>query len=268
MKHKILFLVMGLVVGVAVGAGVMLATQNQPEVDRATSLTGPVKYNCELSGGEFVDGECECPIEPSQTQEMMYDESTGFCQTTAGGPGGDAFQASAGLPYGPYKHYGRIVSHYCEKSGGTMLSGATCQCPDGEVYDKFTGVCEVGEKVADHCSKQPTFTDAGSPVYPTKPEYADLGYMGQLFTASECDEERMENIFGVENSVYTLGSTLTLKVAPSSALRSVLLDVGYACAEKPCTEWVNRDESIGVDELLELKPYVDQIQSSDCIHCG
>lgn len=50
-----------------------------------------VQYNCTQSGGLFKDGECECPLEEGlgQTQEIMYDKSTGHCQTTAGGPGGE-----------------------------------------------------------------------------------------------------------------------------------------------------------------------------------
>ncbi|HCA67554.1 MAG TPA: hypothetical protein DEP11_04900 [Candidatus Jacksonbacteria bacterium] len=49
------------------------------------------QYNCAQSGGLFKDDKCECPLEEGlgQTQEMMYDKSTGYCQTTAGGPGGE-----------------------------------------------------------------------------------------------------------------------------------------------------------------------------------
>ncbi len=49
------------------------------------------QYNCVQSGGLFKDDKCECPLEEGlgQTQEMMYDKSTGYCQTTAGGPGGE-----------------------------------------------------------------------------------------------------------------------------------------------------------------------------------
>lgn len=49
------------------------------------------QYNCNQSGGLLKDDKCECPLEEGlgQTQEMMYDKSTGYCQTTAGGPGGE-----------------------------------------------------------------------------------------------------------------------------------------------------------------------------------
>ena len=95
------------------------------------SLSGPIKYNCELSGGTFEQNSCICPIEEQlgQTQEMMYGESTGFCQTTFGGAGGDAFYAGSGLPWGRYEHYHDIINYWCEESGGSK-SGATCICPE------------------------------------------------------------------------------------------------------------------------------------------
>ncbi len=50
-----------------------------------------VQYNCEQSGGTFKNDICSCPFEAQlgQTAEMMYDKTTGHCQTTAGGPGGE-----------------------------------------------------------------------------------------------------------------------------------------------------------------------------------
>lgn len=110
---------------------------NEPEV------TGVVKYNCEKSGGSFTNKNCVCPIEAElgQTQEMMYDKNTGYCQTTAGGPGGDAFAASIGLPYGAYGYFMNIIVNSCEKSGGGM-SGAACICSKNTTYDKSTGYCK------------------------------------------------------------------------------------------------------------------------------
>lgn len=70
-------------------------TQNtEPATQTAQEKNGwekIVQYNCAQSGGLFKDDKCECPLEEGlgQTQEMMYDKSTGYCQTTAGGPGGE-----------------------------------------------------------------------------------------------------------------------------------------------------------------------------------
>lgn len=102
-----------------------------------------VKYNCELSGGSFVNGNCTCPIEEEigQTQEMMYDKNTGYCQTTIGGPGGNAFTALSGLPWGNYSFWAEIVGNNCTETGGSWLN-ARCTCPDEKKYNQSTGYCK------------------------------------------------------------------------------------------------------------------------------
>lgn len=107
----------------------------------ADGLTGPIRYNCELSGGSFTNGHCICPTEGMQTQTDMYDTSTGFCQSSAGGPIGDAFNASIGLPYGDYSHWMQIVMKLCTDSGGD-ISGVACICPEDKNYSKTNGRCE------------------------------------------------------------------------------------------------------------------------------
>ncbi len=62
--------------------------------DTLTSDLELTKYNCELSLGTFENGTCTCPLENDQTQEEMYDETTGFCQSTMGGPAGAALEAA------------------------------------------------------------------------------------------------------------------------------------------------------------------------------
>lgn len=101
-----------------------------------------VQYNCELSGGVFDKGECACPLESFQTHDEMYDETTGFCQSSMGGPAGDAFYASVGLPHGEYFHWNGIITSLCEESGGTV-SGAACKCPKGTTYDQTSGICSA-----------------------------------------------------------------------------------------------------------------------------
>lgn len=105
-------------------------------------FAGVIAYNCEKSGGSFDNNRCVCPIEAElgQTQESMYDKNTGYCQTTFGGPGGEAFNTSIGLPAGDYGYYNEIIQNLCLKSGGD-LSGAACICPVDTQYDKSTGYC-------------------------------------------------------------------------------------------------------------------------------
>lgn len=131
--------ILTLLVGIAIGAaivyyGLMLKTSTV-----TSSATGAIEYNCKLSGGTFKKGNCSCP-EEQQLNIDMYDENTGFCQSAIGGPAGDAFNASIGLPYDSYSYYLDIIVNLCEGSGGS-LSGAACICPSGETYDKSTGQC-------------------------------------------------------------------------------------------------------------------------------
>ena len=128
--------------GIIFGAAIMFAYWTVPQSE-VTELSGPTEYTCELSGGSIENGSCVCPIEPElgQTQDMMYDESTGFCQTTFGGAGGDAFAAGSGLPWGHYAYWNTIITTLCEESGGSK-SGAACICPDDTTYSKTTGQCE------------------------------------------------------------------------------------------------------------------------------
>lgn len=84
------------------------ASQSQPTIEELPTLdttnleqtTGQLdenqlKANCELSLGTFENGTCICQLENDQTQEEMYDELTGYCQSTMGGPAGPAFEAAA-----------------------------------------------------------------------------------------------------------------------------------------------------------------------------
>jgi hypothetical protein len=112
-----------------------------------SKFVGAGEYNCKKSGGTFNDENCTCPIaeEIGQTQETIYDKKTGYCQTDVGGPGGDAFAASVGLPYGNYQFIMNIIVNTCEKSGGSM-SGAACICPEKKNYDKSSGLCKYTQQ--------------------------------------------------------------------------------------------------------------------------
>lgn len=136
MKY-LLTLLMGVVLGAAI-----VNFGFAPTAPAETQLvTGPIKYNCELSGGKFKNNTCSCRPDGEEIQANVYDEQTGFCQSDIGGPAGDAFSASIGLPYGEYGYYQGIIIDLCQKSGGE-LSGAACICPSGELYDRTTGQCK------------------------------------------------------------------------------------------------------------------------------
>jgi hypothetical protein len=130
-----------LLVGAAIGGAIVYYGVMPGTMIETSLATGAIAYNCELSGGTFRNDSCSCPLESGQTQAEMYDENTGFCQSAMGGPAGDAFNASIGLPYGDYGYYQNIIIDLCESSGGS-LSGAACICPAGTDYSKTTGKCE------------------------------------------------------------------------------------------------------------------------------
>jgi len=100
-----------------------------------------IRYNCELSGGSFNNNVCECPLEEGQTQEEMYNTSTGYCQSSMGGPAGDAFAASVGLPRGDFAFWTQIIGNNCTETGGNWLN-ARCTCGDGLTYIEDTGYCK------------------------------------------------------------------------------------------------------------------------------
>jgi hypothetical protein len=128
-----------LLVGLA--SGHLVAYYAYQDLSQEKEISQAVKYNCEFSGGSFVDGSCACPTEIGQDSAEMYDERTGYCQTTHGGPGGNAFEASIGLPYGDFAFWAEIVQESCEASGGEFLN-ARCTCPEGVELNSANGACE------------------------------------------------------------------------------------------------------------------------------
>jgi len=115
--------------------------QREKPLNASPLIAGPIRYNCELSGGTFQNDHCTCQIEDFQTQELMYDKDTGFCQSTIGGPAGNAFYVSSGLPYGDYEYWTHIVLDLCTNSGGD-ISGVACICPSNKSYSEVNGKCE------------------------------------------------------------------------------------------------------------------------------
>ena len=134
MKNLILFSI-----GIVLGAVIVYLWHVQQTPTIELVATGPVQYNCELSDGTFENNACICPIEEGlgQTQETMYDDTTGYCQTTFGGPGGEAGEV---LPNG-FEYFYNIITYNCEQSGGRVFTYGRCSCPDGTDYDTSNGYC-------------------------------------------------------------------------------------------------------------------------------
>ena len=130
-------------IGILIGAGITYTVMNTDSPsEQATLGSSLIQRNCELSDGKFINNRCECPFdeENNQTADQMYNKSSGYCISDIGDPAGDAFYASAGLPYGPNEFWRPIMATLCSDSGG-YNSGHACLCPDDKSLDKSSGRC-------------------------------------------------------------------------------------------------------------------------------
>ncbi len=111
--------------------------------------------------------------------------------------------------------------------------------------------------------------EIGGTRFPIAPKYKHLNWLGQLFTADDCGEARLNAFFTGENAPYGLGSTVWLKKKPDQQLRRLLKVIGYSPKEgdeKVSTYW-SLDKT-SVYKLLLLKAYSSKIKQDDCVSCG
>jgi hypothetical protein len=127
------------------------------------------------------------------------------------------------------------------------------------------------DTLKDVCINEPTYLDNGREQYPIDPAYNDLDFLGQLFTAHNCGADRVNEIFGVTDGEFTLGSTIWLLSKPSQDLINTFEEIGYKCAEdvedEECLKWELLD-TIDVGELLKLEPFHKSLIQDDCRNCG
>lgn len=120
------------------------------------------------------------------------------------------------------------------------------------------------------CADSPVNMKDGRYVYPINPEYRDLEFLGQIFTAHDCGPERVKKIFGVEGDNYRLGLTVWLKNNPPSDLIKIFDDLGLKCIDKKtgdkCRIW-QTDQNLKVDDLMRLAPYYGIFKMDDCVNC-
>lgn len=122
------------------------------------------------------------------------------------------------------------------------------------------------------CTEQPIVTDIGSAQYPIDSKYKDLYFLGQLFTADDCGEERVNQLWGIEDEQYILGAHITLWDIPSNDFAEILHDIGFECDDLDpsgdlCFEWKLTDV-VSPAQILKLKPYHEYIKTDDCVNCG
>jgi len=140
---------------------------------------------------------------------------------------------------------------------------------DPSIADAFVSSFKI--TAPKECTDPPVSTDIGRDIYPIAEKYSKLKLLGELFTAADCNLERLGKIFGVSGEDYTLGSGLRLNKNPSTELATELKGIGYTCKEinddTLCRYW-SLDKSAKVSDLQKLIPYLDFIESNDCVNCG
>ena len=107
----------------------------------------------------------------------------------------------------------------------------------------------------------------GSP-YPIDPKYKKLTYLGQIFTANDCGDERLKEVAGGED--YTLGSSITIKGYPGAEFKKTLLEIGYTCDggdERVCQKWTLKN-TVKAKDLTKLWRYHPSIDTDNCIKCS
>ena len=121
------------------------------------------------------------------------------------------------------------------------------------------------------CDDEPKTSAIGRELYPTDPKYGELDFLGELFTAAECGSERLNQLYGVQDNQYYLGSNLTTVDNPSKELVETLQSIGYYCTIKTnpyaCNAW-ELPKVIPLHDMLKLKPYHKEIEYNDCLNCG
>lgn len=120
------------------------------------------------------------------------------------------------------------------------------------------------------CSSMYQYDENGYTKYPVSDNYAHLPYLGQLFTAEECGEERLAKIYGVEDENYTLGINLSTKGAPSKELLALLQKMEFQCPQgvglQLCTTWI-LNSPVKLEDILKLRPYHQEISKDSCMEC-
>lgn len=117
------------------------------------------------------------------------------------------------------------------------------------------------------CSAEPTRLDNGREEKPIAQPYVRIRMLGQVFTEFQCRDGQD----GFDpNQPYDLGSSIRLKDIASPQLYTALKDIGYLCASGPeagCMTW-RLEQLVPLHMLMRLEPFVDEMQSDDCVNCG
>lgn len=145
----------------------------------------------------------------------------------------------------------------------TLASSPEAGLGDGRIPVSYKYPIAQEESI---CSAEPTRL-AGREEKPIAQPYVRIRFLGQVFTEFQCRDGQE----GFDpNQAYDLGSAIRLKAIASPQLYTALKDIGYLCAAGPesgCMTW-RLESSVPMHMLMRLEPFVDEIQSDDCVNCG
>ncbi len=160
------------------------------------------------------------------------------------------------------------VANAFGKRTGDIIPLVLDGCSSGTYDVRRNVVTGNGERCETrYCSMTPIPTAIGRDTYPASPKYAFLGMLGELFTAADCGDARLKQLYG-QDQTFGWGIDLRLKAAPGTKLESALRDAGFQCTDEGCTAWEQSATRIPVGTLAPLRSYVDEMQGYSCIHCG
>ena len=99
-----------------------------------------------------------------------------------------------------------------------------------------------------------------------------MSFLGQIFTAYKCSDERVNQLWKVTNNIYSAGITINLYETPDyQPTLKTLTSMGFTCSDgnlpNECIRW-SLDEPILIKALMQLEPISHLIKADDCIHCG
>lgn len=101
--------------------------------------------------------------------------------------------------------------------------------------------------------------------------YKQLPTIGQIFTASHCGDDAVEQLSFVQDGQYVGGLTIWLPHVADNELTELFKKGGFVCSgenEYTCKKWrLSEDKTVPVETLLEMRQYAPQMALDECLEC-
>lgn len=166
---------------------------------------------------------------------------------------------------------GVLTARQAEQLAAVVIDAAQSQSATTPVASEVEtpAVVEPSSKLCTEMAK----TISGRTRMPIDAKYGNLDILGQIFTAADCGQMRLEQITWLEDSPkgglqYSFGLNLNLKNPPSPELLAQLLVLGFDCETKSmfavCRDWV-ANKVLTVAELQKLQFFVAEIDTDSSL---